>query len=77
MGRLHWVRFAEACLRIGMGWAVRGFVAMAVSAGFATGVVVGGPHAAATINAAAAAVPLFRDPVHDGAADPVVVWNRA
>ena len=25
----------------------------------------------------AAAVPLFRDPVHDGAADPVVVWNRA
>lgn len=20
--------------------------------------------------------PLFRDPVHDGAADPVVVWNR-
>ena len=26
---------------------------------------------------AAAAVPLFRDPVHDGAADPVVVWNRA
>jgi hypothetical protein len=26
---------------------------------------------------AAAAVPLFRDPIHDGAADPVVVWNRA
>lgn len=23
-----------------------------------------------------AAKPLFRDPVHDGAADPVVVWNR-
>jgi len=23
-----------------------------------------------------AAVPLFRDPAHDGAADPVVVWNR-
>jgi beta-xylosidase len=23
-----------------------------------------------------AGVPLFRDPVHDGAADPVVVWNR-
>ena len=21
--------------------------------------------------------PLFRDPVHDGAADPVLVWNRA
>lgn len=27
--------------------------------------------------AQAAAVPLFRDPIHDGAADPVVVWNRA
>ena len=25
----------------------------------------------------AAAVPLFRDPIHDGAADPVVIWNRA
>jgi beta-xylosidase len=25
----------------------------------------------------AAAKPLFRDPVYDGAADPVVVWNRA
>jgi protocatechuate 3,4-dioxygenase beta subunit len=24
-----------------------------------------------------ALVPLFRDPIHDGAADPVVVWNRA
>jgi Carboxypeptidase regulatory-like domain len=24
----------------------------------------------------AATVPLFRDPIHDGAADPVVVWNR-
>jgi hypothetical protein len=24
-----------------------------------------------------AAKPLFRDPVHDGAADPVLVWNRA
>ncbi len=24
-----------------------------------------------------ASVPLFRDPIHDGAADPVVVWNRA
>ena len=23
-----------------------------------------------------AAKPLFRDPVHDGAADPVVVWNQ-
>jgi hypothetical protein len=28
-------------------------------------------------NNTAAAVPLFRDPIHDGAADPVVVWNRA
>jgi hypothetical protein len=24
-----------------------------------------------------AAIPLFRDPIHDGAADPVVIWNRA
>jgi beta-xylosidase len=24
-----------------------------------------------------AAVPLFRDPIHDGAADPVLIWNRA
>jgi hypothetical protein len=23
-----------------------------------------------------AAAPLFRDPVHDGAADPTLVWNR-
>ena len=35
----------------------------------------GSPAAAQSGNAAA--VPLFRDPVHDGAADPVVVWNRA
>ena len=26
---------------------------------------------------ATAPVPLFHDPIHDGAADPVVVWNRA
>lgn len=31
-------------------------------------------HAAAT-SGAIAPKPLFRDPVHDGAADPVVVWN--
>ena len=31
------------------------------------------PHAKA--QQAAAAVPLYRDPVHDGAADPVVIWN--
>jgi len=24
-----------------------------------------------------AAKPLFRDPIFDGAADPVVIWNRA
>ncbi|MDP9051241.1 MAG: family 43 glycosylhydrolase [Acidobacteriota bacterium] len=29
-----------------------------------------------TVPKGAASVPLFRDPVHDGAADPVVVWNR-
>ena len=26
--------------------------------------------------AAAAPAPLFRDPIHDGAADPVIIWNR-
>ena len=30
-----------------------------------------------TASGSVAAVPLFRDPVHDGAADPVVIWNRA
>jgi hypothetical protein len=35
------------------------------------------PAAKHGIEPIAAAVPLFRDPVHDGAADPVVVWNRA
>ncbi|HEY4380570.1 MAG TPA: hypothetical protein VGN01_09515 [Acidobacteriaceae bacterium] len=35
------------------------------------------PAPAQSTPAKAAAVPLFRDPVHDGAADPVVVWNRA
>ena len=34
-------------------------------------------HAGADVSQGTAAVPLFRDPVHDGAADPVVVWNRA
>jgi len=32
------------------------------------------PHAKAQ-QSSAAAVPLYRDPVHDGAADPVVIWN--
>jgi len=32
------------------------------------------PHAKAQ-QSVAAAVPLYRDPMHDGAADPVVVWN--
>jgi beta-xylosidase len=35
------------------------------------------PAADVTVPKGAAAVPLFRDPVHDGAADPVVVYNRA
>lgn len=35
------------------------------------------PPAAAPAFAAPAAKPLFRDPVFDGAADPVVVWNPA
>jgi sucrose-6-phosphate hydrolase SacC (GH32 family) len=30
----------------------------------------------ATRQGKVAAKPLFRDPVHDGAADPVVIWNR-
>ena len=34
-------------------------------------------HVRAEATPVAAAVPLFRDPVHDGAADPVVIWNRA
>ncbi len=34
------------------------------------------PHQALSQNSAAS-VPLFRDPVHDGAADSVVIWNRA
>ncbi|MGP8258620.1 MAG: TonB family protein [Acidobacteriaceae bacterium] len=35
------------------------------------------PDAHSVSEQTAAAVPLFRDPIHDGAADPVVVWNRA
>jgi beta-xylosidase len=35
-----------------------------------------GPVATATAQRPAEQ-PLFRDPVHDGAADPVVIWNRA
>jgi sucrose-6-phosphate hydrolase SacC (GH32 family) len=53
----------------------------ALAAGFAAGAAKGqSPAPSATESSAAkgaAAVPLFRDPVHDGAADPVVVWNRA
>jgi hypothetical protein len=37
----------------------------------------GGIQGNSTNTNTAAAVPLFRDPIHDGAADPVVVWNRA
>ncbi len=35
------------------------------------------PEARSTLVQPLATVPLFRDPIHDGAADPVVVWNRA
>ena len=35
------------------------------------------PAAEVALPKGVAAVPLFRDPIHDGAADPVVVWNRA
>ena len=41
---------------------------------FLTGVLAAGELSAQTIRKAPA--PLFRDPVHDGAADPVVFWNR-
>ena len=35
------------------------------------------PIAAQSPSAASAPKPLFRDPVHDGAADPSLIWNRA
>ena len=51
---------------------------IALAAGSAVSAAKGQSPAPAAIDAkGAAAVPLFRDPVHDGAADPVVVWNRA
>src|SRR5271166_417125 len=34
-------------------------------------------HAADTVQNAPAPKPLYRDPIHDGAADPSLVWNRA
>jgi hypothetical protein len=48
-------------------------VAVVLGAWTLAALAVGGGDAAVT----AAPKPLFRDPVHDGAADPVVVWNRA
>jgi hypothetical protein len=46
-------------------------------AGAAVGQTTAPPEAKQEAAQVAAAVPLFRDPIHDGAADPVVVWNRA
>jgi hypothetical protein len=69
----------------GLAAKVVGLVRKFVAAAFALGVAV--PVATAQYPAPpatkpdrqpiAAAVPLFRDPIHDGAADPVVVYNRA
>ena len=67
--------FMEACLGIGAGWLVRSCTVAALVVGVASGQSPAPP--AKSGAAQTAAVPLFRDPVHDGAADPVVVWNRA
>jgi beta-xylosidase len=57
---------------------MRGFVLAAMVVGGLSAAVNGQSPAPRTVTPAkAAAVPLFRDPVHDGAADSVVVWNRA
>jgi sucrose-6-phosphate hydrolase SacC (GH32 family) len=50
-----------------------------VMSGIVAGTVSGGKHTASDNSARrgkVAAKPLFRDPVYDGAADPVIVWNR-
>ena len=67
----------EACLGIGMGGWMLGFVVVGLAAGSASGQSPAPRTAKTGAAQIAAAVPLFRDPVHDGAADPVVVWNRA
>ena len=59
---------------------VRGLIVLVAGIGLWTGAAAQSPASAGQGPAPtknAAAVPLFRDPVHDGAADPVVVWNRA
>lgn len=56
------------------------FLATVLTVGLAAGTANGQSATASATKSDAvqtAAVPLFRDPVHDGAADPVVVWNRA
>ncbi len=64
-----WVSGAIRCLALAAGM----FGLMSAAASGQSPALPKDAHAAGT----AAAVPLFRDPVHDGAADPVVVWNRA
>lgn len=57
----------------------RTLVSFACAAAFAAVIVVAASAEAQEKSAAGGRVapkPLFRDPVHDGAADPVVVWNR-
>ena len=58
---------------------VQGWIVLVAAIGLWTGAAAQSPASAGTQASApgAAAIPLFRDPVHDGAADPVVVWNRA
>lgn len=55
---------------------VRALVSLACAVAFVAGVVAAAPPAGDESRGKVAPKPLFRDPVHDGAADPVVVWNR-
>jgi hypothetical protein len=71
----------EAALEIGMRGVVRSLLVLALVIGLAgvdrARAQSPAPQSLKSDAAQAAAVPLFRDPIHDGAADPVVVWNRA
>ncbi len=63
-------------MRIGSRGFVWGLAIAVLGVGCLAGVA-NGQSPAPSKGQTAAAVPLFRDPVHDGAADPVVIWNRA
>jgi len=73
--------FLEAALAIGMRGVVRSLLVLALMIGLARvdRARCQSPAQQSSNSDAAqvAAVPLFRDPIHDGAADPVAVWNRA